>query len=344
MNQPRLPIPNSWYAVAFSDQLPAGAVLGRRLGGQELVIYRTRAGLVNAVEAFCPHLGAHLAYGGAVVGDDIRCPFHGFQFAPDGECTATGYGTKPPRKARLTLIPVREIHGIVLAYYDSQQAQPAWEPPSYDDEGWSPLLHTTLELRDHPQETVENAVDVGHFAIVHHYTDVQSLRPLVTDGPLFTIAYSARRATPVLGRLLGHQMLIEFDLVVHGLGYSMVLVNVPEFGIQARLFVLATPTYEDRLDLSLGLNLRTGPALMQRLPALRLFPQALLQRLIARLIFNGFVSDVFQDKPIWENKAYLAQPALADGDGPVGRFRYWARQFYTDPPLIQADPLSDAAD
>ena len=97
---------------------------------QELVIYRTRAGLVNAVEAFCPHLGAHLAHGGAVVGDDIRCPFHGFQFAPDGECTATGYGTKPPRKARLTLIPVREIHGIVLAYYDSQQAQPVWEPPS----------------------------------------------------------------------------------------------------------------------------------------------------------------------------------------------------------------------
>ena len=35
-----------------------------------------------------------------------------------------------------------------------------------------------------------------------------------------------------------------------------------------------------------------------------------------------------QDIPIWENKIYLEQPALSDGDGPIGEVRRWARQFY----------------
>ena len=44
-----LPIPNSWYAVAFSADLRPGAVVARTL------------------DACCPHLGAHLGIGGRVV-------------------------------------------------------------------------------------------------------------------------------------------------------------------------------------------------------------------------------------------------------------------------------------
>jgi hypothetical protein len=35
-----------------------------------------------------------------------------------------------------------------------------------------------------------------------------------------------------------------------------------------------------------------------------------------------------QDFPIWENKLFRAQPALAEGDGPIAEFRRWAAQFY----------------
>ena len=38
------------------------------------------------------------------------------------------------------------------------------------------------------------------------------------------------------------------------------------------------------------------------------------------------------DLEIWENKAYLATPCLADRDGPIMRFRKWASQFYVDTP------------
>lgn len=36
-----------------------------------------------------------------------------------------------------------------------------------------------------------------------------------------------------------------------------------------------------------------------------------------------------QDFPIWEHKRFRAQPALAEGDGPIAEFRRWAAQFYT---------------
>ena len=37
----------------------------------------------RVMDAHCPHLGAHLAVGGRVEGECLRCPFHGWKF--DGE-------------------------------------------------------------------------------------------------------------------------------------------------------------------------------------------------------------------------------------------------------------------
>jgi hypothetical protein len=38
-----------------------------------------------------------------------------------------------------------------------------------------------------------------------------------------------------------------------------------------------------------------------------------------------------EDIPIWEHKAYRPAPLLCDGDGPIMRYRQWARQFYSEP-------------
>ena len=53
-----------------------------------------------------------------------------------------------------------------------------------------------------------------------------------------------------------------------------------------------------------------------------------------RNVGQAFVREVdkqfLEDKPIWEHKAHLVRPALADNDGPFMKFRKWAAQFYAE--------------
>jgi len=105
--------PNGWFAICESDQLKAGQVrpvyaLGIYLlflesifkfihfyitqTGENLVIFRTEEGRACVMDAYCPHLGAHLGFGGRVVGDCIECPFHGWKFdGRDGHCSSIPY-------------------------------------------------------------------------------------------------------------------------------------------------------------------------------------------------------------------------------------------------------------
>ena len=44
-----------------------------------------------------------------------------------------------------------------------------------------------------------------------------------------------------------------------------------------------------------------------------------------------------QDIPIWEHKVMKDRPVLCDGDGPIGLFRRWCKQFYLTPPPANGD-------
>jgi bifunctional pyridoxal-dependent enzyme with beta-cystathionase and maltose regulon repressor activities len=52
---------------------------------------------------------------------------------------------------------------------------------------------------------------------------------------------------------------------------------------------------------------------------------------IGRAWLKEIVRQLEQDRPIWENKVQHENPLLCDGDGPIGAFRRWSRQFYTWP-------------
>jgi hypothetical protein len=63
---------------------------------------------------------------------------------------------------------------------------------------------------------------------------------------------------------------------------------------------------------------------------------------------DAFVEEIsrlaVEDAEIWEHKAYVPRPALADNDGPIMKFRKWASQFYAegidagDQPWVPAPP------
>ncbi len=330
--------PAGWYGLCASDDLTPGAVLPRTFCGREVAVYRTASGRAVVVDATCPHLGAHLGHSSCVEGETLRCSFHGFRFDASGICIATGYGTRPPPKCILRGWPVDEVNGFVLAYFDPAGRSPTWRVPAAPDErGWTRTRTRRFRLPSHVQDLAENSVDVGHLAHVHGYTAIETLAELAIDGPLLRARYAFRHPRGFNG--FGKNARAEIDIGVFGLGYSQVEVVVAEMGFRSRQFVLATPADADHVDLTVGMCMR-------RLEGARGFTSGLLallpgfafDRLVASIAFQTFVGDVQADVPIWSTKSYVDPPRLAEGDGPIGRYRRWARQFYPE----LARPSSEA--
>ena len=77
---PYTPYPIGWFRMLYADDLAVGEVKKLHRFGRELVAFRTESGRACVADAHCPHLGAHLGFGGEVVGEAIRCPFHHWEF------------------------------------------------------------------------------------------------------------------------------------------------------------------------------------------------------------------------------------------------------------------------
>ena len=318
------PYPTGWYNVALSEELSAGQSLNGQFMGHDVILFRTESGEACVMEAYCPHLGAHLGHGGEINGEFIRCPFHFFEFDTHGACVSTGYDTRPPPLARARTWPLREANGFIFVYHGKGDGSPTWEIPDLDMEGWTPPITRTFRLRGHPQETTENSVDIGHLGIVHGYRQVEILDPLELDGPRLKARYAMQREA---GGFLGC-IQTEFEVHVHGLGYSWVQVSIKNLGLNTRQFVFATPIDGDHIHLRIALSLQRVSR-MSPLPRwLRLIPPPVLNAILPPVLMEGFAHDVSQDFPIWKHKIFVQPPALAEGDGPVGRYRQWAQQFY----------------
>ena len=311
--------PTGWYALAFSRELGPQQLLTRAFVGGELILYRTADGEVRATDPYCPHMGAHIGRGGRVDGDRLVCPFHAFAFDGSGRCVATPYGHKAPKKARLRTWHVDEVGGTVLVWYDRAGRAPLWSVPPLEMDGWRPWAWRSFSLASHPQETSENSVDIGHFSVVHGYSDVEELERATTDGPLLRARYAMTRRRPLLPTLQS-----EFSVSVWGLGYSLVEVSVRSAGLSLRNLVLATPTGDGQITLRIALSVPQFPG----------------SALVQQAALSAFAADVRQDFAIWENKTSIVRPALARGDGPVGLFRQWARQFYPQPALRSVECAS----
>lgn len=316
--------------MGFADELRPGDVASRTLAGRELVLFRGPDGAPVALDAHCPHLGAHLGRGGTVVDGALRCPFHGFRFAPDGACVSGYDGHKAPPAARLRAWPARETNGLLLVWWAPDGRAPTFDVPPVDRARWTAWRRHTFQLRGHPQDVAENSVDTGHLAVVHGYRDVRAEAPLETDGPLLHAWYSFDRPRAFVGR---DTLRAQIEIFQWGLGYALVEVTLPAVGLRTRQLVLSCPTEPGRLDLRLGMAVHEVDepgrlhALLSWLPA-AWFPGRWLAERIADHAISGYAADVEQDLVFWETRHHVARPALADGDGPIGRYRSWVRQFY----------------
>jgi phenylpropionate dioxygenase-like ring-hydroxylating dioxygenase large terminal subunit len=157
----------SWYALCRSSELPPGGVIGRPFLDGRVAVYRGIDGKAQVVSAYCPHVGADLKLG-RVIGNSIRCAFHGWEFARDGRCQRTGIGDPPPPTARLYTFPTQERYGMVWAFNGDEPLFDLVDP----SRPWGNVLLNVadpFELDNDPWVVCSNTPDWAHFATVHRF-------------------------------------------------------------------------------------------------------------------------------------------------------------------------------
>ena len=193
---PFTPYPNSWYRIAYSDELPIGGILRVSYLGEELVVYRGVNSEPHILDAYCPHLGADLSAGGKVVNNTIACPFHDWRFDGAGHCVEIPYCDEIPHKAKIHSWPVCEKAGAIYVYYHAENKAPDFqlpEGPFCEDIPWNTPIKLSWKIRMHIQEVAENAVDISHFPKVHAYAGLPDIENLEFNGPSFSVKLNSNK-------------------------------------------------------------------------------------------------------------------------------------------------------
>jgi 3-ketosteroid 9alpha-monooxygenase subunit A len=321
-----LPIPFGWYFVGYSQELKVGDVKPLKYFGRELVMFRTESGEAKVLNAYCPHLGAHLGYGGKVSGESIACPFHGWQFNGGGQCTSVPYAKNmPPKvaggKQAIYAYPVVERNQVIWAWYHPEQIAPTFdvlELSEFTSPDWTDLIPAecpTWTMNTTIQETAENAVDAAHFIYVHNAVEIPAGETVMEGHTRHTEYDSKVPAFTPEGTLDTSGKLATTHLVAINCGPGQTS-NRFTGAIETLLMGVVTPIDDQSLELRF---LFTQPKLLDE-----------GKKMLAEGVKYNLIDQVQNDIPIWEHKVYLESPTLCDGDGPIHQYRKWFRQFYAE--------------
>jgi phenylpropionate dioxygenase-like ring-hydroxylating dioxygenase large terminal subunit len=303
-------IPTGWFQVAWTSELEVGAVRPLRYFARDLVLFRGADGVARVLDAHCPHLGAHLGHGGTVAENALVCPFHAWEFDGGGRCTRIPYAERIPKKAELRAWTVDERNGLIMVWHDAANRPPLFTLPvveEYNNPGWTPYRSRQWKVKSCNQELAENQVDAAHFRYLHGTTKMP-VTHTERDGFRLTTQSTTSMSTP-FGEVDG-----AIEVNAWGFGFT-----TTRFTGLAETFLIgaATPIDEETTELRFTFTVRD------------------VGKGITGGIGKAFMAEIGrqleQDIPIWENKVYVDPPLLCEGDGPIGPFRAWARQFYPAP-------------
>ena len=324
-------VPYGWYFVSYVDELKPGDVKPLRYFEREQVLFRNEDGVVGMLDAHCPHLGAHIGAGGKVNGDSVACPFHGWEFRPDGFCSSIPYAKKfPPIAKREPLLhsyPVEERAGVIWAWYHPENIAPLFdvvEYPEFTSPEWSEHRRFEWIAYTSPQEEAENAVDIAHFKYVHD-------TPAVPEGNAVYEGHIRRsRSDGTFDVEQGDGSIKTFDshvaTVSNGAGQK---ITTLETDLKVWLMVLLTPIKRNLTEIRFCYTYpkqKSGSDLEQKYIEY-------CDRISGE---TGMLADI----PIFNNKVHRVNPLIVDGDGDILRYRQWFKQFYAN----EDEPQSLAAE
>ena len=158
-----------WQPVAMTSEL-RDLPLKVRMFGEDLVLFRTTDGQYGLLDLHCSHRGMSLEFGIPSPGG-IRCCYHGWMFAVDGEILDTP-GDPPDSTLRHRLChgayPVREYKGLIFGYFGPPELMPDF--PVYDsfDVPGDELVPYSIHYPCNWLQVHENVMDPVHTVFLHH--------------------------------------------------------------------------------------------------------------------------------------------------------------------------------
>ncbi len=309
--RPRFPLPRyptGWFQVAWTSDISPGESYPVKAFGKDLVLFRNAEGQAKVLDAFCPHMGAHLGHGGKMEDGEIVCPFHAWKFNGEGELTDIPYAKKQPKKAKLACWPVQEVNGAIMVWHDKDNRAPLWDNPvlpEFSSDEWSEPVHKKWRFKTHNQEMAENMVDLAHFKYLHGTLNYPDATVEEREHILHMKAHTVM-GTPA-GDVEG-----QIEAVAHRFGFS---VNRFTGLVHTLLIGAVIPVDDEYCDVRFSFTVKKIGG-----------------RDITAGVGKAFVTEISkqleEDRPVWENKIYIDPPMLCDGDGPIGKFRRWCKQFY----------------
>src|SRR3569832_2501684 len=76
-----------WYMPALAKSLAPGQMRREMLLGEPVVLGRLKSGELFALRDICPHRGVPLSAGRILADVSVECPYHGWRFKLDGQCS-----------------------------------------------------------------------------------------------------------------------------------------------------------------------------------------------------------------------------------------------------------------
>ncbi|GAB2477932.1 DUF5914 domain-containing protein [Jatrophihabitans fulvus] len=251
--------PGGWFVVGAAADVPARRSVVREIAGREVVLWRDASGGLHAGPGACPHLGAQLD-GCPVVGDALRCTWHGLALGPKGR---PDWRTWPAHDDGV-------LAWVRLPGHDREQRDEpivTRRPPL--DRSLTAVIGMTA--RCEPRDVVANRLDPWHGSWLHPYAfshltvddAASSVEKLVVDvvfrlGPTYGVPVKAEFSCPDARTIVMH--------IVEGEGAGSVVethatpLGTDRDGAARTLMTEATIAYSDRT----GFRVATGVGALVR--------------------------------------------------------------------------------
>lgn len=314
--------PTGWFQIGWSADIPPGAAKPLKYFGEDLVAFRGASGELSVLQAHCVHMGAHLGYGGRVVGDRIQCPYHGWEWSLDGANVLVPQLDHPMRK-RMRRWHVIERHEIIFLWHDPAGGPPrdGWELPDLfalrelpaDPADFYPSVANQAVVyspgeRIHVQAVAENAADSAHFRFSHGAPIDPVLLWFDADTPVWrsSIGFKSPKTGEIGLRTLS---------CMPGVGLSFTVFDHRHFG--RRLVLSCTPVDDQTSDLRVTYFFPRDTASPE------VMPQHVRDAAREAQVFYE------QDARIWRHQKFIQRPLFAPQDiAGYTALRRWSNQFY----------------